>query len=872
MDGGGMSGLPTEEQRTVWDETEQNFWERFDKDNDINHAGAEAEYQRAVMDVKIDLGTLTGRRTQLIETQERMSKELTKVEEALAHVGEACDDKATALMALERQYQQREQEKLQKHRQIATTMERFFRMKRGEDPNAPSERDRNQLREPVRSSASSRQERDRIRAAARLDALHQANQLAKETHAQSPIKMSAPMPPVRLRTGLVDIVDADSKVVGPVERVEPWNQWVEAIQKLPIKRKVKIRRGRKFTPDHLAMIYDRSEAKGVRWLACMIQATGEIQPQRCHSCDKNQGAFDDCIVVGGPLFQKCGNCEWNRQGCHTPLSNKSPNAVEPDPDYYAHRNSSGKDGHHLPLRGFSGIQEQRRSLPPARDADAVNGHSAYNQPFKSKPPLPEPEQMPTPKEHKEHHFVSSTYTPSGPGGFTPANAKSRPQSREILTPSVRSIEASPQPTPNQDLEEITRSNLVLRHDGTVYTYPECVEGVPLAKIDEKHPYWEPRWPPVKSVIEPQLESWREKYEIALQAKAKGETGSAKFQTGRQVNRGIKILEYLQDGEISPYQLLSKKYTHTGKGAITSYDTLFRMCETLGELAKFRLGVSPVEWLRQRLHEILMQKGSHFNYAKTIHDFYHDEKLAALRAKNGYKSIGRPSGYKAPATSTNSASGTPLGMKKRKSLHSQTDISQAASPTSQSPLTVHEDYECSPTNASAGLHESNSFGQPLQKRLKPPSPIPALPNDEFYTESVSDADSWSGAPLEKLDWRIYQVKTRDFTSSTNVTQYWHWKEGKRQFEHQVLRETNPVAWGILRTPIDFNVPLDDIVQVAWNMDALQVHLVTSRFGSAVSELDGKPRGDIMASFKRETTMRRFLSYCRQRRLKVVKISP
>jgi hypothetical protein len=377
---------------------------------------------------------------------------------------------------------------------------------------------------------------------------------------------------------------------------------------------------------------------------------------------------------------------------------------------------------------------------------------------------------------------------------------------------------------------------------------------------------------VASIIEPQLELWRGKYAESLERKAKGEGGSSKFQNGRQVNRGIKILEFLREGEISPYQLLSKQYTHTGKGTITAYDTLFRMCETLGELAKYKLDITPVEWLRHRLYELILEKGADFNYSKIMHDFYHDPKLASLRSKNGYKSIGRPSGYKTGQTTANDNNTPQSGTKKRKSLHSQTDTPRATPSSSHSPLLAQEEYTRSPlvSNTVAYSAES-SFQGSIQKRLKPLSPMSAPSTDEFYTDGVSDTDSWSGAEIQKLDWRIYQVKTRLFTSSTRVTQYWHWKEDKRVFEHQVLKDTNPVSWGVLRSPIDFDIPLDDIAQVDWNIDALQVHFVMSQLGPRGAKQDGQAAGDIMASFKRETTMRRFLNYCRQRRLKLVKIT-
>jgi hypothetical protein len=243
----------------------------------------------------------------------------------------------------------------------------------------------------------------------------------------------------------------------------------------------------------------------------------------------------------------------------------------------------------------------------------------------------------TPAEPRDH-------PPSG--GFTLANGRSRSPSHDAPTPTVDPTEASPRPTdalPTDALfEEITRENLILRDDGTVYTYPDCVQGVPLVKIDESHPYWDPSWPNVKSVIEPALRIWKEKNQAIRDNGSKGKKKDyAKYQTGRQVNRGHRILSFLDEGEINPYQLLSKRYTKSATGSIISYDTLFRLAETLSELSKFNLKVKPVEWLRHRLHELIVEKGPAFNYTATIHSFYHDEKLSTLRAKHGFKNIGRP---------------------------------------------------------------------------------------------------------------------------------------------------------------------------------------------------------------------------------------
>lgn len=466
-------------------------------------------------------------------------------------------------------------------------------------------------------------------------------------------------------------------------------------------------------------------------------------------------------------------------------------------------------------------------------------------------PAHEPEQMPTPQEYR--------VTP----GFTPANMRSRPPSaeKERPTPASMPIEPSPQPTespPTEEaLEEISRENLVLRHNGEYYTYPECVEGVPLIKVDERHPYWESNWPNVRTLIEPQLARWREKHQAAIEAGPKQEKGgSSKYQIGRQVNRGIKILEFHETGPISPYQLLSKKYTQSGKGGITSYDTLFRLSETMSELEKFKLDIEPVEWMRQRLHELILAEGASFNLPRTVHDFYHDPKLTALRYKHGFKNIGRPSGMKA-RQSQGSPSNTPKPLKKRKSMHSVVSTPRETSFIDQSPLA---------TQISRG--PETPFSTHISKKPKYLSPAAGPIHDEFHSDAWSDTDSCSGGEITRDDWRLYQVKNRFFTSSTTVTQYWTWLQSAGCFQHQVLKDVKPVTWGLFKDHIDFHVNLDEIEELVWNIEALRIHIVMKKV-SASTDGDRGPRGDVMASFKRDRTMRRFLFFCRERGVKMLR---
>ncbi|KAH7140826.1 hypothetical protein EDB81DRAFT_843868 [Dactylonectria macrodidyma] len=858
--------LPIEEHHSVWDETERNFWANQERQNAALDKDAEQSYHKTVTDAKVELSNLTGRRSQLAESQVRLSRELAKVEEELARVSQACDEGAERLNRTEQEYRDGQQARLESRQKVRKTMRRFFKEKRGEDPDAEDPEDIRLERPapveeepalPPHTNGTAPSERD-VQPDTPVVEDTRMNDVGDQNEVPQP-QRSQPYD----KTGLdvmVDVVDADGNVIGPVERIEPWNQWVEAIQDIEIRRPVKIRRGRRFNEAHLSTIYERTEAKGVKWLSCMIQATGEIQTKRCQSCDKNQGAFDDCIIVGGDLFQKCGNCEWNRQGCHgasgdvidVPMAKRRP-IISPlrhplPAPHYGHP----PPHHHaalapLPLLAPQPIQPDKAQPStevdmPAKDGPLFNGNGSQI--------VREPEQMPTPQEYR------------GTPGFTPANARSRPPSADRPTPTSMHIEPSPQPTesPSEEpLEEITKDNLVLRDNGVVYTFPECVQGVPLVKIDENHPYWEPNWPNVRKLIEPQLAKWREKHQTAIEAGPKQEKGgSSKYQIGRQVNRGLKILEFLEDGEISPYQLLGKKFIQSGKGGICSYDTLFRLSETMSELAKFKLDIKAIDWMRHRLYELSIAEGPSFNLPRTIHDFYHDPKLTALRYKHGFKNIGRPSGMKTSRHSLGSPNSTPKPLKKRKSMHSLASTPRDMSYVDHSPLATQ-----------MALPPDSAFGAHLQKRPKILSPAPMPVHDEFEVANYSDADSWSGERIGRRDYRLYQVKSRLYTSSTHVTQYWSWMEDDQSFEHQVLKSVRPATWGVHKDPIDFHVTLADVAQVVWNIEALRIHIFMRTDGSVLAKKDGQLRGDLMAAFKREQTMRRFLKFCRDKGVRMLK---
>ena len=978
--------LPQDDHKSVWNETERNFWDDFQRKQDVEEAEAESEYRRKETDIRMYLTNAEENCRQLYHEQQRLAAQLSNVEAELAGLTHAVNKKKELLEELDISHQKKRHERTKTRDQVRGAMNQFFKGKRTDANGAPASgrpSSREQaLPPPYRPGEKEEQGR-----------LPYPHVYASANAPSTPPGTSRPTPAESSQV-LARLTDVDGHTIGPVHRIEPWNQWVQVILQLPVLRDVKIRRGRKFTQENLQGIYERTEAKGVKWLACMIQAIGAVQTTRCQSCEKNQGAFEQCVIIGGDLFQKCGNCEWNRQGCHgasgETISFDSPrkrmlqgrveevieskSSAEEIPsirsmaynrDEHPHAPWSERDrrdvddaertrhAHNLTAKSAlehahafaqaqsaasqqakaqaSGVARQALRSQPPSPAPASSqtlpslaqlGHAprrpplmdfAGNKPSWSihangAPVLPEPTRMPTPAEPKTYQTPypsAGSFTPANsfppsqgyaahngpsprfnhvhpghPTGFMAANFHSRPPS-----PMSRSAETSPRlrdSEPTEHLEEITKENLILRDNGVVYTYPECMEGVPLVKIDESHPYWEPHWRNVTEIIQPALDSWKVKYKSASEAEARGEKGgSSKYQIGRQVNRGKSILQFLADGPLSPYQLLAKRYMTSGKGGITSYDTLFRLSDSIDQLSKFSLGIRPVDWLRHRLYEIMQEEGPEFNLSRTVHDFYRDPKLAYLRKKHGMKDIGRPSGKNKESAPPRQSLGpgpikkeTPVAdSKKRKSLHPETP---GGSPViDRSPLAS---YVASRADDRERERLPERFSNPVEvKRAKTtPSPtIPARPMPvpaAFQSDNVSETESLCNAPLTASDFRLYQVKTRLYTSSVKVTQYWNWKPAERLLEHQCLKSDNPPEWACHKEPINFHVKLTEVAEVAWDFKSLRAQLYMKKWGSpTVSRKDGFPRGDVMVAFKRDNTMRRFLALCHEYGLKLVEES-
>ncbi|TFA97416.1 hypothetical protein CCMA1212_010859 [Trichoderma ghanense] len=900
-----LGHLPADQREAAVNQAEGKFWPAFLAQIEAEHAEFVRGYELALTKAKVELGTLDGQREELTKIREKLALQLNQVERELAHVVLDYNGKANERLRIEKEYAHAEQHWLQHRENQINTMVRWFRDKRtgkvatpdgkvatqdqaGEGDDGAADK----AAEAPEGSATMGERTESVSTEAN-GAEHwndlpsrpspsESAIITRQVAAKTPIAPLVPSATLRSVPKdpivLANLVDADGQVIGPIYKTEPWNQWVKAILNMSIKRDVKVRRGRKFTTDHLAAIYDHTEAKGVKWLSCMIQAIGEIQGKRCLSCNKNQGAFDDCIIIGTPLFQKCGNCEWNRQGCHGAalVADEEGSSAGPAPEVEVPKEISDDTGADRTLEdrdappqeddiSKGGIEADTSREPPKQtEQETTSATTLPSNPAKStvqerrglptsRPSLHQAEQPSTSRGGPEPKAYPTTTR------FTPANIPpSRPPSQDFETPTPRSLKSSPGRSESiLPLPKITKEVLVLKHKDGVYTEPEIVAGVPLEKIDPSHPYWDPDWPNLQKAIEPLLAHCEGEHKVALAKRgSKEDKATKRFQLGRQVNRGREIVKFLEDGEISPFQLLSKKYTSYGKGSITSYDTLFRMCHALRELqhfkAKGKIDVEPVEWMRHRLHELWEELGSDFKPAEAIRGFYHDPKIAQLREECGMKNIGRPRGSKAHRRSDAIPADAPTASKRKR-------------PSFGSPSRNREEKERpSREFTSETLHNSMVLeirtpvpGGPITKRARSLSPsIRPYRVTVDDTAEFTDKDVSSGMPLTQNDFRIDQIKSRLYTTPAGLTQYLHWNKEERRLEHQILKQGDPVTWRALREPISFDVRLDDLVEVVWNRRELKAHLVTSQ-RSPQSSPHIEPRGDVIASFKRERTLRRLI---------------
>lgn len=348
------------------------------------------------------------------------------------------------------------------------------------------------------------------------------------------------------------------------------------------------------------------------------------------------------------------------------------------------------------------------------------------------------------------------------------------------------------------------------------------------------------------------------------------------------------MKFLLKGDFHPFQIIGKQWITP---SLAHYDTLFRMVATLEELAKFKMDVTPLQWLRQRLHEIYTERPAGFKLDRVIAEMYHDPKLADLRSKNGFGNIGRPSAgtrvagekrKEAPTTSASAASTpskrihTKLGLKPGKILKKnsrQRRHGQKQQRTS-SPTPETSDQESSKDKSQTAQQkptmskESDSISFITDIPVHDGGSSTQAHKDDLDHIGYTSTDSLTKDPVVKKDWRVHQVKTMRLTSNPSTTQYWHWVDKchdcEPMFEHQVLKEMEPsTSWGIFKEPIDFHLRLRELTHIVYSRESGKIIIGTR-------QVEGVEwRGSVLADFKRERTKRRFLTFMRKKGIDLVR---
>ncbi|KAI1868171.1 hypothetical protein JX265_006994 [Neoarthrinium moseri] len=481
------------------------------------------------------------------------------------------------------------------------------------------------------------------------------------------------------------------------------------------------------------------------------------------------------------------------------------------------------------------------------------------------------------QQQQQRHSLPGFHSEAGRD--SPVDSKGRSPSGRRSLPGARAGSHAAEPNP-QDQIEINRDTLVLKHNGTHYTEPAMYAGVPLKKISPGDDYWDVEWIPLEDHLKPQLEQWQEKLDKLRQDKTA--VRHTVFLANRQVNRGQAVMDFLAgaDPEFHPYQYVGKEMMIKFYKTFINYDTMFRLINVHEELKKFDLDVTPLEWLRHRMYEVATAQGDKFNLSKYTHDLYHDAKLKILREKHGFGNIGRPSGYKVgeknPDKGKAKIKREQLGLAGRRKVRrsiGQVDMDDTQSldgfPQQQQPPQEFLDPVTPRMQKRQRLEAVPPMvmmpppQQQQQQQQQQPEPAPPAPEvDDLEFDGWTSSDSFSAGRISVCDFRVHQIKTSQLTTSTEVTQYWTWKQNG-VFEHQVLRDVHPkVTWGYYQKPINFDINLAEVIEVLYARSSQKV----------VVRFKDSERGDVLAFFKRERTRNRFLSFLRKRNIVLTKSTP
>lgn len=815
-----------------WAKIEADYWSEARK--------TEEEEDRSMM-MKYDArtGPLREKHARLLEERQRIVAQLQAVRME-------CDETEAQIDELDLQFEEARQIMAKRRAESAASAVAFFESHRGTARSIASHDARESATQNGRGVNGSKprtilpsngQSHSPVSDATPADeSFRKAQGILPSSRIDSSASSPLSQPPndIAEMTG-AEVYDQDGRLVSQVKRIKLDNRFIRNILQVPIKRRVVVRPGRKFTREHMESIYEPSDAKGAKWLSCMIQATGEEQQVPCNSCKSRAGTWAGCMIVGGSDFPRCANCEWNRQGC-------------------------AGSSYHIDRSRDANLNSTPQQLPPkspvhsthlSREGSQAGGWTPVNSSLAQNRPL-EPASVP----------AKRTTLPSKKGGRKSlpnlsAKNQENPEPKGDLMPPSEDVEMV-QPVVDVG-PDITKEGLHIRDNGVEFTEPEIMRGVPLERITPDHPYWDPKWEEVEAMIQEKLEGWKQKLAQCL------EQGKNRFLAGRQVNRGKTILDFLQKTDFHPYQLVSKKFITKG---LVNYDTIFRLAQVVEELPKLNVDVTPVEWVRERMHELYEKQGDNFNLAKVIHELYHDPKLKALRLRAGFGNIGRPSGVKKGMTTKGGtlrpkdANPTP-SKKRRRTSGSKLKVegedeelepsSRPSSSSSKRPRmgTGHLPTPDAEQKFDDGIRSPGDSDRPIASKEED------VNVDDEEDEGYTSTDSYSGDKVMSIDWRITQMKTQEHTTNPGHTQYWHWVSDKTgaHFEHQVLRTVQPPSWGVYKEPLDFHLRIRELGKIQYTREPGCTKIIVHTQLTEGVEY----RGPLQVHFKRPRTLNRFLAF-------------
>ncbi|KAF3770415.1 hypothetical protein M406DRAFT_349206 [Cryphonectria parasitica EP155] len=796
-----------------WVNIEAEYWRDAQAARALEDQSMDEKYETKTAELKARHAQLLDERARLSERLQSLKKECDKVDEDLTRMDVQFEE-AKEIVARRREDQDGNAKRFFKA-QYEKAVKRAAALEENEtgpakqlpQPYANDER----VPQPSSSShalarPSGTAERD-VTAAGEPSPTHNGV-AARHAYVQAATEddslLSQPFDDITAPTG-VEVWDIDGNFVDHVKRIKLSNKFIRHVLQLPVKRRVIVRPGRKFNKETMQSIYEPSDNKGAKWLSCMIQATGEEQETQCTACSNRAGTWLGCMILGGNEFPRCANCEWNRQGCIG-----SSYHADRQQEYNIQASSSPAGGF-APTNGSQGRGSAPATVPSKRTS--LPNKKVVR---KSLPPL----------------AMAENRGPLGYGGDEYGGFEE---------------EVGP---------DITAARLHLRHNGSVFTEPEIMRGVPVEKISSTHPYWEPRWEEPIIQLQARYDEWQAKLEECLA------TGKNRFLAGRQVNRGKAIIEFLEKGEVHPFQLVAKKFITRN---LVNYDTIFRLAQVMEELPRLGIDITPVEWVRERMHEIYKEQGEAFSLAKTVHELYHDVKIRALRSRAGVGNIGRPSGIKKGMSSKPGGprrrenSETPR-KRRRGSLDNPQQADQPFQPDGPSGPT-------SPHDTKKQRLDLGKFPAPNREEMsETASPdlgsVPApQKGDEFEYDGYTSSDSISHSRMTTTDWRVIQVRAPEYTTSLNYAQYLHWVvDGNNPyFEHQVLLGVNPSSWGVYQDPFDFHVRLAELDKIEYTKDEdcgkIVIHTTPpSRY---------RNKRKLLLQFKRGRTQDRFLHFVKHK---------